>query len=155
MRSTVGIPLLPAQAVAEGQGGGGCQFKNEGTPLVAVRAKKVACAARGSASREVVSWPVTQPRQPGKKLPPSIFALRSVLLQIAAARVSLVDILRAVPEMALGQTCSLAAVAGRLRERGLLLPTQSALRVLGRHPSAFVVDLKTTPQSVRYLMSWE
>ena len=26
MRSTVGIPLLPAQAVAEGQGGGGCQM---------------------------------------------------------------------------------------------------------------------------------
>lgn len=25
MRSTVGIPLLSAQAVAEGQGGGGCQ----------------------------------------------------------------------------------------------------------------------------------
>lgn len=25
MRSTVGIPLLPAQAVAVGQGGGGCQ----------------------------------------------------------------------------------------------------------------------------------
>ncbi len=25
MRSTVGISLLPAQAVAEGQGGGGCQ----------------------------------------------------------------------------------------------------------------------------------
>ena len=91
----------------------------------------------------------------GKKLPPSIFALRSVLLQIAAARVSLVDILRAVPEMALGQTCSLAAVAGRLRERGLLLPTQSALRVLEKHPSSFVVDLKTMPQSVRYLMSWE
>ena len=28
MRSTVGIPLLPAQAVAEGQGGGGCQLSN-------------------------------------------------------------------------------------------------------------------------------
>ena len=28
MRSTVGIPLLPAQAVAEGQGGGGCQLAN-------------------------------------------------------------------------------------------------------------------------------
>ena len=28
MRSTVGIPLLPAQAVAEGQGGGGCQPTN-------------------------------------------------------------------------------------------------------------------------------
>ena len=130
-------------------------FKNEGTPLVAVRAKKETSAARSSASHGVVSWPVTQPRQPGKKLPPSIFALRSVLLQIAVARVSLVDILRAVPEMALGQTCSLAAVAGRLRERGLLLPTQSALRVLGQHPRAFVVDLKTMPQSVRYLMSWE
>jgi len=25
MRSTVGITLLPAQAAAEGQGGGGCQ----------------------------------------------------------------------------------------------------------------------------------
>jgi len=131
------------------------EFKNEGTSLVAVRAKKETSAARSSASREVVSWPVTQPRQSGKKLPPSIFAMRSVLLQIAAARVSLVDILRAVPEMALGQTCSLAAVAGRLRERGLLLPTQSALRVLEKHPSSFVVDLKTMPQSVRYLMSWE
>ena len=131
------------------------EFKNEGTSLVAVRAKKEASTARSSTSHEVVSWPVTEPRQPGKKLPPSIFALRSVLLQIAAARVSLVDILRAVPEMALGQTCSLAAVAGRLRERGLLLPTQSALRVLEKHPSSFVVDLKTMPQSVRYLMSWE
>ena len=29
MRSTVGIPLLPAQAVAEGQGGGGCQLPVE------------------------------------------------------------------------------------------------------------------------------
>ena len=29
MRSTVGIPLLPAQAVAEGQGGGGCQLVEE------------------------------------------------------------------------------------------------------------------------------
>jgi len=131
------------------------EFKNEGTSLVAVRAKKETSAARSSASHGVVSWSVTQPRQSGKKLPPSIFALRSVLLQIAAARVSLVDILRAVPEMALGQTCSLAAVAGRLRERGLLLPTQSALRVLEKHPSSFVVDLKTMPQSVRYLMSWE
>ena len=131
------------------------EFKNEGTSLVAVRAKKEASTARSSTSHEVVSWPVTEPRQPGKKLPPSIFALRSVLLQIAAARVSLVDILRAVPEMALGQTCSLAAVAGRLRERGLLLPTQSALRVLEKHPSSFVMDLKTMPQSVRYLMSWE
>ena len=27
MRSTVGIPFLCAQAVAEGQGGGGCQGK--------------------------------------------------------------------------------------------------------------------------------
>ena len=131
------------------------EFKNEGTSLVAVRAKKEASTARSSTSHEVVSWPVTEPRQPGKKLPPSIFALRSVLLQIAAARVSLVDILRAVPEMALGQTCSLAAVAGRLRERGLLLPTQSALRVLEKHPSSFVMDLKTMPQSVQYLMSWE
>ena len=131
------------------------EFKNEGTSLVAVRARKEASTARSSTSHEVVSWPVTEPRQPGKKLPPSIFALRSVLLQIAAARVSLVDILRAVPEMALGQTCSLAAVAGRLRERGLLLPTQSALRVLEKHPRSFVVDLKTMPQSVRYLMSWE
>ena len=29
MRSTVGIPLLPAQAVSEGQGGGGCQFRQD------------------------------------------------------------------------------------------------------------------------------
>ena len=30
MRSTVGISLLPAQAVAEGQGGGGCQLLARG-----------------------------------------------------------------------------------------------------------------------------
>ena len=32
MRSTVGIPLLPEQAVAEGQGGGGCQLLVQGNP---------------------------------------------------------------------------------------------------------------------------
>lgn len=39
MRSTVGIPLLPAQAVAEGQGGGGCQSGTVNTPSSRVYAQ--------------------------------------------------------------------------------------------------------------------
>lgn len=128
-------------------------FKNEGTPLVAVRARKQLAAAKVAGPGAVTSWPIAQQRQQVKWLPPQIFALRSVLLQVAVSRVPLEDVLQAVPELAQGQACALGAVAGRLRERGLLLPSQSALRILERFPRAFVVDLKTTPQSVRYVAS--
>ncbi len=141
-------------------------FKNEGTSLVAVRSRKIRPASRPVPRPElppvpprpapkeadpsaVVTWPVAFPRQAGMKLPPPIFALRSVLLQISASRVTLADILHAIPELARGQTCAFNAVAGRLREQGLLVSTQSALRVLEQHPEAFFVNLQTFPQSVR------
>ena len=82
-----------------------------------------------------------------------LHGLRSALGQVALRRVSVADVLLAAPEMLKGQWCSLAAVAGRLREKGLLLPQQSALRILERHPLSFSLQVERMPQTVRYLRS--
>lgn len=99
----------------------------------------------------VLSWPVTMPRRPAPPLLAKLHGLRSVLGQMALRRISAADVLLAAPEMLKGQWCSLAAVAGRLREKGLLLPQQSAVRILERHPSSFDLQVARTPQAVRYL----
>lgn len=99
----------------------------------------------------VLSWPVVIGRHAAPPLLAELHGLRSVLLQLAVRRVSTADVLLATPEMLQGQPCALSAVAGRLREKGLLRPYQSALRVLERHPSAFAVEMNCHPQAVIYL----
>ena len=99
----------------------------------------------------VLSWSVTMPRRPAPPLLAELHGLRSVLSQMALRRISAADVLLAAPEMLKGQWCSLSAVAGRLREKGLLLSQQSALRVLERHPASFALQAERTPQAVRYL----
>ncbi|MDB5868868.1 MAG: hypothetical protein JWP96_1200 [Polaromonas sp.] len=99
----------------------------------------------------VISWPVTIRRRVAPPLLAELHGLRSVLLQLAIRRVSAADVLLAVPEVLQGQPCALSAVAGRLREKGLLRPYQSALRVLERHPASFTVKMQCTPQTVIYL----
>lgn len=99
----------------------------------------------------VLSWPVAAPRRPAPPLLLELHGLRSVLVQLALRRVTVADVLLAVPELLHGQPCALSAVAGRLRERGLLRPSDSALRILERHPDAFAVELGSAPQAVIYL----
>ena len=99
----------------------------------------------------VLSWSVTMPKRPAPPLLAELHGLRSVLSQMALRRISAADVLLAAPEMLKGQWCSLSAVAGRLREKGLLLSQQSALRVLERHPASFALQAERTPQAVRYL----
>lgn len=99
----------------------------------------------------VLSWPVAAPRRPAPPLLPELLGLRSILSQLALRRVTVADVLLAVPELLHGQPCALSAVAGRLRERGLLRPSDSALRILERHPDAFAVELGSAPQAVIYL----
>ena len=48
MRSTVGIPLLPAQAVAEGQGGGGCQEQGKAQLEVLISRLRSKLVAQGA-----------------------------------------------------------------------------------------------------------
>ena len=99
----------------------------------------------------VLSWPVTIRRQAAPSLLAELHGLRSVLLRLAARRVSAADVLLAAPEMLQGLPCALSAVAGRLREQGLLRPYLSALRVLERHPRSFAVEMNGKPPTVIYL----
>ena len=109
------------------------------------------CATALKSGAAVLSWPVALRRQATPSLLAELHGLRTVLLQLAACRVSTADVLLAAPEMLQGQPCALSAVAGRLREKGLLRPYQSALRVLERHPNAFAVEMNCHPQAVIYL----
>lgn len=99
----------------------------------------------------VLSWLVAIPRQATPRLLAELHGLRSVLLELALRRVSAADVLLAAPEMLQGQPCALNAVAGRLRQKGLLQPYQSAVRVLQRHPGSFALKMNCTPPAVVYL----
>ncbi len=99
----------------------------------------------------VLSWSGAMRRQATPPLLAELHALRSVLLQLAVCRVSAADVLIAVPEMLQGQPCALSAVAGRLREKGLLRTYQSALRLLERHPGSFAIQITAKTPTVVYL----
>ena len=99
----------------------------------------------------VLSWPTQAGRRPAPPLPEALQGLRQVLLQRALRGVGVADVLLAVPELLQGQPCALSAVAGRLRERGLLHASQSALRILERYPRAFQAVPSCAPQTVVYL----
>ena len=99
----------------------------------------------------ILSWPVVMPRRPAPPLLSELHDLRSVLSQLALRRVTVADVLLAVPELIHGQACSFSAVAGRLRQRGLLRSCDSALRILERFPDSFAAAPETNPQAVIYL----
>ena len=99
----------------------------------------------------VLSWPTQAGRRPAPPLPEALQGLRQVLLQRALRGVCVADVLLAVPELLQGKPCALSAVAGRLRERGLLHASQSALRILERYPRAFQAVPSCAPQTVVYL----
>ena len=104
-----------------------------------------------AATPAVLSWTVTGRRKTVIPLSAQLHGLRSVLVQLALHRVTLADVLLGVPELLRGQPCALSAVAGRLRERGLLRSGDSALRILERHPGSFVIEMRSMPQAVIYL----
>lgn len=114
-------------------------------------ASKAAALLAPARTSAVLSWPTRMGRRPTPPLLAELHGLRSVLIQRAARSVTVADVLLAVPELLRGQPCALNAVAGRLREKGLLHPSQSALRILERHPDAFGVEMACAPQAVIYL----
>lgn len=100
----------------------------------------------------VLSWPVAVRRTMTiPRLSQELHGLRLVLLQLAWRRVTVADVLLAVPELLRGQPCALSAVAGRLRQHGLLRAGDTALRVLERYPGSFAIEMGCTPQTVIYV----
>lgn len=112
---------------------------------------EVSVLAARAAVPTVQSWAVAMPRRPAPPLMPELHCLRSVISQLALRRVTVADVLLAVPELLRGEPCALSAVAGRLRQRGLLRSCNSALRILERYPDSFAVEMGCTPQTVLYL----
>ncbi len=98
----------------------------------------------------VLAWPTGRARKPAPPLLAELHGLRTLLVQLALRGVTVADVLLAVPELLHGQPCALSAVAGRLREKGLLNASQSALRILERYPDAFRVEMDRAPQAVIY-----
>lgn len=121
------------------------------TQLAYVPPRRAAHAVAPVQPVAVTSWPIGMGRCAAPPLLAELHGLRSILLQLAMRRMAIADVLLAVPELLRGQPCALGAVAGRLREKGLLHSSQSALRVLERHPSAFELNVRRTPQTVTYL----
>ena len=131
------MPLVPAYKAAE----------ETARPVEKVSDRSTAFTLAAT----VLLWPVTIRRREALQLPEDLHGLQSILLQFTVRHVNAADLLIATPEMLHGQPCSLSALAGRLREKGLLRPYQSALRVLERHPGSFTVEMNCMPQAVIYL----
>ena len=130
------------------------ELRGTGTPQVAVRVTAAALPVPASVTAPVViTWPCLSGRRVAPPLPAPLHALRAALLQLATQRVQREDVFKAVPELVFGSPCALHSVAGRLREHGLLGPSQSALRILERYPQSFEVNLRHYPQSVRHISS--
>ena len=136
----------------------GCMAPATATPQREKSAPTTFIAARASVQAlepapvpAVKSWPITLGRRPAPPLLTELHGLRSVLVQRALRCVTVADVLLVVPELLEGKPCALSAVAGRLREKGLLHTSQSALRILERYPGAFEFRTDRTPQVVIYL----
>lgn len=99
----------------------------------------------------IQSWHISHRREATVPLPSHWNALRQVLVQVAAQRVCVADILLAAPELLLGQPCSYPAVASRFREKKLVLPNQTILKILQRHSQSFKLDDPQSPKSLIYL----
>ena len=153
------LVYLPPCAAVQNRGGAPAKQPASTVPKASKAAKvrvpapqpaSASASLRGSSSG-VLSWPTPAGRRPAPPLGAALHGLRQVLLQRALQGVSVADVLLAVPELLQGRPCALGAVAGRLRERGLLHSSQSALRILERHRMAFGVAPAGAPQTVVYL----
>ena len=83
---------------------------------------------------------------------PGMHAVRATLSALALHRVSIADILLAVPELATGHSYALSGVYGRLRESGVLRPSASGLRLFQRYPRSFrLVSRDAQMVAVRYI----
>ena len=121
--------------------------------------------AKGKSSQQLVSSSATDQARPeardvgGVKHPrvayepvtAEMHAERTALWQGLYEKASVADVLQCVPELWANKNCyTLDSVGGRLRADGLLSPAHSAIKILGRFPDCFEVELKAIPAWVRY-----
>lgn len=131
------------------------EMREEGTPQVATRAIRPARITTSSAlwgeaaaSRSLSARPIDHDLM---RTLPSTFArqqqalitragihgLRATLAALALQRVSVADILLAVPELVHGRPYALPGVYARLRKSGVLRPSASGQRLFERHDRSF------------------
>lgn len=91
------------------------------------------------------------PRTAYEAVTAEMHAERTALWQGVYEKASVADVLLCVPELVTGETCyTLDSIGGRLRADGLLSPAHSAVKILGRFPDSFEVELKAIPAWARY-----
>lgn len=135
------------------------QVRDEGTPRISVRDKRFeeSPLVHETPARTVVRTAeklgAEGGRQPQKVIArPGMHALRKVLVALAVERVTVADLLVAVPALKEGQVLAMAEVSMRLRQSGLLRQSDSARRLFERHPHVFDLPSPTAhPQWVRYV----
>ncbi|WP_349280278.1 NYN domain-containing protein [Polaromonas hydrogenivorans] len=99
-----------------------------------------------------VCFPVHQPRLIQTVIKRrEVHALRAVLAAVAQLKVSVADILLAVPELLQCQPCALSIVSARLRQTGLIRPSASGLWLLQRYPQSFRIRKGSPADAVQYL----
>ncbi|MEO8014291.1 MAG: NYN domain-containing protein [Polaromonas sp.] len=99
-----------------------------------------------------VSLPVYQPRVIQTVITRrEVHALRAVLAAVAQLKVSVADILLAVPELLQRQSCAVSIVSARLRQTGLIRPSASGLWLLQRYPQSFRIRKGSPADAVQYL----
>jgi NYN domain len=88
------------------------------------------------------------PRPAAKKVAPVMLAPQDLSDQV-------IDILRALPALAHGETLELNSVAARLREKGLLSKSGSSTKLFQKYPDLFALEPAKQPHKVRAIKPLE
>lgn len=121
--------------------------------LQAMRSFPVAPTAAPAAALAPWPWkvpPVLDP-QTAPPLLPELHGLRCVLLQLALRRITVDDLLRAVPEVMAGQLMDLGSVSKKLCDQGVVASSAHGRAVLMAYPSSFRLLPPEAPNAVQYI----
>ena len=121
--------------------------------LQAMRSFPVAPTAAPAAALAPWPWkvpPVLDP-QTAPPLLPELHGLRCVLLQLALRRMTVADLLRAVPEIMAGQLMDLGSVSKKLCDKGVVASSAHGRAVLMAYPSSFRLLPPEAPNAVQYI----
>ena len=94
--------------------------------------------------------PVLDP-QTAPPLLAELHGLRCVLLQLALRRITVDDLLRAVPEVMAGQLMDLGSVSKKLCDQGVVASSAHGRAVLMAYPSSFRLLPPEVPNAVQYI----
>ena len=126
-----------------------------GRSLWAIALILIICRSAPSAVPHQASWPWKVPvfldPDTAPPLLTELHGLRSVLVQLALRRISVADVLLAVPEIVAGQLMDLGSVSKKLCDRGVVVSSAHGRAVLQAYPLSFRLLPPEAPNAVQYL----